>query len=109
MAGTVLEITDTSFETDVLKSSTPVLVDFWAEWCGPCKMLAPTVEKLAGEYTGKLKVCKVNVDENPNSASKFGIQAIPTLLIFKNGANTDRIVGVTPEKDLRNRIEKAIV
>ena len=109
MAGAVVEITDSSFETDVLKSTTPVLVDFWAEWCGPCKMLAPTVEKLANEYTGKLKVCKVNVDENPNSASKFGIQAIPTLLIFKNGSNTDRIVGVTPEKDLRGRIDKAIV
>ena len=109
MAGPVVDINDNNFENEVLKSSAPVLVDFWAEWCGPCKMLAPTVEKLAKEYNGKLKVCKVNVDENPNSASRFGIQAIPTLLIFKNGTNFDRIVGVTPEKDLRNRIEKAIV
>ena len=108
MAGAVLDITDTSFETEVIKSATPVLVDFWAEWCGPCKMLSPTVEKLANEYNGRLKVVKVNVDENPNSASKFGIQAIPTLLIFKNGSNADRIVGVTPEKDLRNRIEKVL-
>ena len=108
MAGAVLDISDASFDNDVLKSDLPVLVDFWAEWCGPCKMLAPTVEKLANEYNGKLKVFKLNVDDNPNAASKFGIQAIPTLLLFKNGANADRIIGVVPEKDLRNRIEKVI-
>ena len=108
MSSAVLDITDASFEMEVLKSGTPVLVDFWAEWCGPCKMLSPTVDKLANEFTGKLKVVKLNVDENPNSSSKFGIQAIPTLLIFKNGTNSDRIVGMITEKDLRSRIEKAL-
>ncbi len=107
MAGAALEFKDTNFDAEVIKSSVPVLVDFWAEWCGPCKMLGPTIEKIADdvELKGKIKIGKLNVDESPAAAGKFGIQAIPTLLIFKNGKVVERIVGVTSEKDIRAKID----
>ena len=107
MAGAVVEFSDATFDKDVIKSNEVVLVDFWAEWCGPCKMLAPIVEKIAEDeaYQGKVKIGKVNVDDNPNTASQFGIQAIPTLLLFKGGLIVDRVVGVTSEKDIRKKIE----
>ena len=100
-----IEITDTNFEEEVLKSDIPVLVDFWAPWCMPCHMVAPAVQEIAREYQGKLKVCKLNVDEGPNTASSYGIMGIPTLAIFKNGSVADKIVGVVPKADLETVIK----
>ena len=97
--------TDANFKKEVLESGTPVLVDFWAEWCGPCKMLAPVVEKIAKDYAGKLKVGKLNVDDNPDVPGQFGIQGIPTLMIFKNGELQKRIVGFRPEEEIKSEIE----
>lgn len=85
MSEHIVNVTDDSFEQDVLSSDTPVLVDYWAEWCGPCKMIAPVIDQLAEEYNGKLKVAKLNIDENPNTPPKYGIRGIPTLMLFKNG------------------------
>jgi thioredoxin 1 len=93
----VAKVSDTSFDSDVLKSNEPVLVDFWAEWCGPCRMVAPVLEEVAGELEGKLKIVKLNVDENPQTASKYGIMSIPTLMIFKNGELASRQVGAAPK------------
>ena len=93
MAGNVHEVSDGQFEQEVLKALTPVLVDFWAVWCGPCKALAPTVEQLAGDYNGKIKFCKVDVDHNPEIAARFGIRSIPTLILFKNGQSAGQLVG----------------
>src|SRR5262245_27573316 len=90
----VTDVNDTNFETEVLKSSQPVLVDFWAAWCGPCRMLAPTVESVAQEYQGKAKIVKLNVDENVGTSSSYGIKGIPTLVLFRNGKEADRVVGV---------------
>jgi thioredoxin 1 len=98
------QITDTSdaaFETDVLNSVTPVLVDFWAEWCGPCKMIAPILEEAAGHYEGKIRIAKLNVDENASSAAKFNIRSIPKLLLFKNGEVVARKVGAVSQSHLR--------
>ena len=94
------QITDDQFESEVIKSSTPVLVDFWAEWCGPCKAIAPTLEEIAGDYGGRLKVVKVDVDENRQSATQYGIRSIPSLLLFKDGAEVDRIIGALPKQQL---------
>ena len=98
-------ITDDQFESEVIQSSTPVLVDFWAEWCGPCKAIAPTLEELAGDYEGRLKVVKVDVDENREAATRFGIRSIPSLLIFKDGAEVDRILGALPKQQLAEKID----
>lgn len=100
-----LEFTDANFEEEVLKSDTPVLVDFWAEWCGPCRMIGPIVEELAGEYEGKAKVGKLNIDHNPNVPMKFGIRSIPTLLVFKNGELVDKVVGAVPKSTLSSKME----
>ncbi|HAN46522.1 MAG TPA: thioredoxin [Cyanobacteria bacterium UBA8156] len=99
-------VTDASFETDVLQSEVPVLVDFWAPWCGPCRMVAPVVDEIAEQYAGKLKVVKLNTDDNPNVASQFGIRSIPTLMIFKGGNKVDVVVGAVPKATLANTIEK---
>ena len=108
MAGNVMEFTDQSFEQEVLKSDKPVLVDFWAVWCGPCRMIAPTVEALANEYQGKAKVGKMNVDENQGTPGKYNIRGIPTLLLFKNGAVQDQIVGAASREAIENLIKKHI-
>lgn len=103
--GKALHVTDATFEAEVLKSSTPVLVDFWAEWCGPCRMIGPVVEEMAGEYEGKAKITKVDVDSNPQISMKFGIRSIPTLLIFKNGQIVDQIVGAVPKSILKKQLD----
>jgi thioredoxin 1 len=103
-----VEVRDSNFENEVVKSQNPVLVDFWAEWCGPCKMIAPTVEEMAKEYEGKLKVAKLDVDSNPQTAMKYGIRSIPTLLIFKNGQVIDQIIGAVPKRHLVEKIEKHV-
>ena len=107
-AENVAVLTDTSFDQEVLKSGVPVLVDFWAEWCGPCKMLGPLLEELAGEYTGRVKVAKVNIDEHQKVASDYGIRAIPTLLLFKNGEVAEQIVGLRSKRDLKASLDKVV-
>ena len=96
----VTAVADDTFELEVLKSSTPVLIDFWAPWCGPCKAIAPVVEELSKEYAGKLKVVKMNVDENPNTPARYGVRGIPNLIIFKAGQVKDQIVGAVPKAHL---------
>ncbi len=108
MAGNMIDFTDQNFESEVLESDTPTMVDFWAEWCAPCKMIAPTVEELAAEYEGKIRIGKLNIDENPSTPTKFGIRGIPTLIIFKGGQPVEQIVGVKSKADLKTAIEKAI-
>lgn len=103
-----LAVTDESFEAEVLQSSTPVLVDFWAAWCGPCRIIGPVVEQLADEYEGKLKVAKVDVDANPKTPSTYGIRGIPTLLIFKDGKLAGEIMGAVPKKLLVAKIDAAL-
>jgi thioredoxin 1 len=102
----VQTFTDSNFDDTVLKSGEPVLVDFWAEWCGPCKRLAPTVDSLASDYAGKVTVGKLNVDDNPNTAFKFQIRGIPTLLLFKGGQVVESVVGLAQKDDLKKVIEK---
>ncbi len=105
MTQNILEIDDDSFEDKVLKSDKPVMVDFWAPWCGPCKAIAPTVEALEEEYGDKMTFVKVNVDENPIAPSKFGVQAIPTLIFFKNGEIADQITGMVAKEKLEETIK----
>ncbi len=105
MAKTVM---DTNFEEEVLKNSKPVLVDFWAPWCGPCRAIAPVVEELAKEYEGKVDIVKMNVDENPNTANKYRIRAIPTLILFKGGEIVAQVTGAVAKSSLKEMIEKAL-
>jgi thioredoxin 1 len=104
----ILNLTATNFETEVTKSGQPVLVDFWAEWCGPCKMVSPILDELATEYDGKIKIGKVNIDEHQALATQFGIRAIPTLLIFKNGQVVDQIVGLRSKKDFKGKLDRVL-
>ena len=109
MAGDgVQTFTDGNFDADVLKSGAPVLVDFWAEWCGPCKRLAPTIDALAGDYAGKVTIGKLNVDENPNTAFKFQIRGIPAMLIFKGGQVVESVVGLTPKEELKKVLDRHV-
>jgi thioredoxin 1 len=105
----VQDVTDQTFEQDVLQADVPVLVDFWAPWCGPCRMVAPVVKELAGEYEGKVNFRKLNTDENPTVAAKFNIRSIPTLLLFKNGEQVGQIVGARPKNHIKERIDAALV
>ena len=104
----VHEVSDVSFDQEVLKSEIPVLIDFWAPWCGPCKAIAPVVEQLSAEYDGKLKVVKMNVDDNPQTPSKYGVRGIPNLLIFKGGQVADQIVGAVPKGHLVKAIDAVV-
>ena len=106
MAGNVVQLTDSNFQQEVLQSSIPVLVDLWAPWCGPCRMLAPTIEELSKEYEGKVKVCKLNTDESPETAGGFDIGSIPTVLIFKGGQVVDRLVGLNPKKRFQEMLDQ---
>jgi len=108
MAENVVTLTDANFDSEVLKSDVPVMVDFWAEWCGPCKMVAPIIEELAGDYEGKLKVGKLNTDECPQKSAQYGITAIPTIIFFKDGEIADRIVGVKPKAGMVEMIDKVL-
>jgi len=108
-AENVAILTDANFGQEVLKSGIPVLVDFWAEWCGPCKMLGPVLDELAGEYTGRVKIAKVNIDEHQKVASDYGIRAIPTLLLFKDGEVAEQIVGLRSKRDLKASLDKVAV
>jgi len=108
MAENLIEFTDDNFDTEVLKSNLPVLVDFWAEWCGPCKMIAPIVEEIAGDYAGKVKVGKVNVDFNNQVAMQYGIRGIPALLVFKGGSVANQIVGAVPINNITQILDEVI-
>lgn len=108
--GKAVVVSDTNFEQEVIKSTIPALVDFWAPWCGACQAAAPTIEKIAGEYQGKVKVCKMNVDEGRQTASQYGIMSIPTLNFFKDGKVADQIIGVTPnfEEDIKAKMDSLL-
>ena len=107
MAGDgVHTFTDGNFDADVLKSGAPVLVDFWAEWCGPCKRLAPTIDALADDYAGKVTIGKLNVDENPNTPGKYNVRGIPALLLFKGGQLVDQVVGLQPKENIKQVIDR---
>ncbi len=102
------EVTDANFEGEVIKADVPVFVDFWAPWCGPCRMVAPVVEELADEYQGKVKFVKLNTDDNIDTATRFGIRSIPTLMVFKDGKAVEQIIGFRPKSDLKRSIDKAL-
>ena len=102
-----VKVTDSSFETDVLKASGPVVVDFWAEWCGPCRTIGPALEEISSEMNGKVTIAKINIDENPGIASQLGIRSIPTLMIFKDGQKVDQKIGAAPKGDLQRWIQKS--
>ena len=103
-----IEVNDNDFQKEILDSDIPVLVDFWAPWCGPCRMVAPVLEELSGEYAGRVKICKVNVDQAPQSAGKYGIRAIPTLMIFKGGEMVEQIVGVQPREAIAAKLDAVL-
>jgi thioredoxin 1 len=104
----VSKVSDANFEAEVLKSTEPVVVDFWAEWCGPCRMIGPALDEIAGSMQGKVKIVKLNVDENPATAAKYGIMSIPTLMIFKNGEMASRQIGAAPKQKLEQWITSAV-
>jgi len=104
----VFEFTDAQFDADVLKSETPVLVDFWATWCAPCKAIAPVLDQVAEEYDGKVKIGKVNVDENPATPGQYGVRGIPTMILFKDGQVVDQLVGAVPKKQIEDLLSKAL-
>ena len=108
-AANIVTLTETNFDQEVLNSPTPVLVDFWAEWCGPCKMITPILDELASEYDGKVKVGKVNIDDQQSIATEYGIRAIPTLLIFKDGEVAEQVVGLRSKRDLKANLDKVAV
>lgn len=103
-----IHLTDASFEQEVIKSNIPVLIDFWAAWCGPCRMIAPVIDELANDYAGKAKICKLDVDNNQQTAMQFGIRSIPTILIFKGGEVVDTIVGAVPKEQILNKLKSHI-
>ena len=104
----VFEFTDAQFDADVLKSDIPVVVDFWATWCAPCKAIAPVLDQLADEYDGRIKIGKVNVDENPATPSQYGVRGIPTMILFKDGEIVDQLVGAVPKKQVEALLQKAV-
>ncbi len=107
MGQNTIELGDDNFSAEVLESTTPVLVDFWAPWCGPCRQIAPLIDQLAEEYSGKVKVGKVNIDDNPGVTNEYGIQSIPTLMVFRNGAVAERFVGMPPRSKLTQALDDA--
>lgn len=102
------DVTDSEWDSEVLNSDVPVLVDFWAPWCGPCRMVAPIVEELAGEYAGKAKFLKLNTDDNIETATRYGIRSIPTIMVFRNGEPVDQVIGFRPKGDLKKSLDKAL-
>lgn len=108
MGSNTIQITDDTFEKEVLQSNIPVLIDFWAEWCGPCRALGPTLEEVAGEYKGKVKIVKMNVDENPETPSQFGVRSIPTVILFKDGKQVQAAVGNMPKAQVVTLIQQAL-
>jgi thioredoxin 1 len=108
MAGDIVNIEDSSFAKEVLESSTPVLVDFWATWCAPCRAIAPALEELAGQYKGRVKIAKVNIDDNQDTPQKYGVRSIPTLLLFKGGQVVEQIVGAVPKAKLEDALKKVV-
>ena len=104
----IIDLSDANFETEVIKSETPVLVDFWAPWCGPCRAIAPSVEEISASYEGRLKVGKLNVDENQQTTMKFGIRSIPTLIVFKGGQAVEQIIGAVPKGEIEKAVGKAL-
>ena len=105
-SGALLHVTDADFDQQILKSEVPALVDFWAAWCGPCRTVGPVVEELAGEYKGKVKIAKLNVDDNKQTPSKYGVKGIPTLMLFKNGSVVDQIVGAVPKTKIKEMLDR---
>ena len=104
----ILDVTDANFESEILKSETPVLIDFWAEWCAPCRAIAPIVKDIATRYSGKVKVVKMNIDENPGTPGRYGVRAIPTVLAFKNGAVVGQITGARPKSAFEDMVQKLV-
>ena len=107
MSDKIVQVTDDSFESEVLQSSVPVLVDYWADWCGPCKMIAPVLDEIADEYDGRVKIAKLNIDESPNTPPRYGIRGIPTLIIFHGGEVEEQLVGVQPKTRLQQALDAA--